>query len=119
MTLDLPMFVSRVALVDNAKDYNTVTKGALEVPPWPQELDCYAFTRVLRRREGGRLIVVGLNRPMHKSREALIGTMVHEAVHVFQYCMDRIGEDEPGTEVEAYTVESITMWMLKEGKVLK
>ena len=34
-------------------------------------------------------------------------TIVHEAVHVWQKMMEYMGEDTPGIETEAYTIERI------------
>lgn len=36
-----------------------------------------------------------------------IATLVHESVHVFQKIMQDVGEEEPGAETEAYSIESI------------
>jgi len=34
--------------------------------------------------------------------------LVHEAAHIFQFMMDAVNEDKPGTEVEAYTLQAIS-----------
>lgn len=33
--------------------------------------------------------------------------LMHEAVHIFQYIKEAIGEDEPGMETEAYSIQKI------------
>lgn len=35
-------------------------------------------------------------------------TIVHEAVHVWQFAVEAMGEREPGIEIEAYTIENFT-----------
>lgn len=42
------------------------------------------------------------------------GTCIHEAVHVFQKLRKYIGEDSPGDEWEAYTIEYIATSLIKE-----
>ena len=42
------------------------------------------------------------------------GTIIHEAVHVFQALTKYIGEDNPGDEWEAYTIEYIATSLIKE-----
>ena len=41
-------------------------------------------------------------------------TLIHEAVHVFQALKKYIGEDNPGDEFEAYSIEYIAMSLIKE-----
>jgi hypothetical protein len=43
-----------------------------------------------------------------------IGTIIHESVHIFQNCMKWIGEGDIGHEMEAYTIEAISVNLLKD-----
>lgn len=43
----------------------------------------------------------------------LAGVIAHEAVHVAQYVWEIIGEQNPGSEAEAYLVQTITRSILK------
>lgn len=41
------------------------------------------------------------------------GTLIHEAVHVFQQFCNHIGEREPSIEFEAYAIEAIAKRLMK------
>jgi hypothetical protein len=49
----------------------------------------------------------------------IVDTLVHEAVHIWQHTVDFIGEENPGDEMEAYTIAFITSSLLKEYNRLK
>jgi hypothetical protein len=42
----------------------------------------------------------------------VISTIVHEAVHVWQFICRVIGEDDPGIETEAYSIQHITEMLI-------
>jgi hypothetical protein len=44
----------------------------------------------------------------------VVCTLVHESVHIFQRLCDRIGEDEPSREFEAYSIERIAERLMRE-----
>jgi hypothetical protein len=57
--------------------------------------------------KGGGIRVIVCYRPSKKSIEEIHGDLVHEAVHVWQEIRSHMGESEPGTEQEAYSIEKI------------
>lgn len=40
--------------------------------------------------------------------------LVHEAVHVWQKCVEYIGERNPGREFEAYSIQAIAEMLMRE-----
>lgn len=45
--------------------------------------------------------------------DQLAGLMAHEAVHAARFVLDHFGEDDPGEETVAYTVQDITCELLR------
>lgn len=45
-------------------------------------------------------------------------TILHESVHVWQAIMDYMGEDNPGVEAEAYTIEYIAKQLMLRYQLL-
>jgi hypothetical protein len=60
---------------------------------------------------GDDFVVVGLKK--HDNPLEIVGLIVHEAVHVFDYICEAIGEDEPSDEFKAYSIQMITMMLMK------
>lgn len=46
-------------------------------------------------------------RSSQRSDEQIIGLLAHEAMHVWRYLCEAIGEDHPSPEFEAYTVQHL------------
>lgn len=61
--------------------------------------------------EGGSIVV---HLPEFGEPADDFSTLVHESVHVFQKIMHEIGEDEPGYEIEAYSIQNIFSTLLNE-----
>lgn len=81
-----------------------------------------AQTDMFVRDDGYAVIVVLLNPDLDDSDS--VSMLAHESVHVKQRIMDRVGEDEPAPEEEAYVtqaafdalMEAHGRWMRKHGK---
>jgi hypothetical protein len=65
-----------------------------------------ACTQTINARNGGIRVIV-CYRPSKKPIEQIHGDLVHEAVHVWQEIRSHLGEEKPGTEQEAYSIEKI------------
>lgn len=71
----------------------------------------HATTHVFEARAGLACIVCMRGHDEHSSVE-VAGLLVHEAVHIWQQYADRIGEHSPGTEQEAYAIQSIAQELM-------
>lgn len=60
--------------------------------------------------QGGTIIMVSLDK--FKERKDAIGVIVHEAVHVWQFICEAIGEERAGVEVEAYSIQDIVVSLI-------
>jgi hypothetical protein len=54
-----------------------------------------------------RLAIVCLRRRPGIKRVEIYGLLVHEAVHVWQWIKEELGEDRPSKEFEAYSIQGI------------
>ena len=64
-------------------------------------------------------IVVLLDKKANVTDSEKVALLVHESVHVWQEIRNRMGEKEPSSEFEAYSVQSIFLGLLglyQEGK---
>lgn len=62
--------------------------------------------------KGGLVCVVSVN-VEGRSASAITGTLIHEAVHVFQKFTEYIGEEKPSPEFEAYSIQSIAQTLIE------
>lgn len=60
----------------------------------------------------GLAVVVCLRGWRGRSPIEIAGLLVHEAVHVWQEYAERIGEDRPGREQEAYAIQAIAQELM-------
>lgn len=77
--------------------------------PWPETETSAAHTQHMRNdTTGASVVIVTVFPACETDALSVISAMVHEAVHVWQFICQKIGEDEPGMEMEAYAVQHIT-----------
>lgn len=62
------------------------------------------------RKTGTPVIIVTASAEIKETTSPLgiAGICAHEAVHVWQYIKEHIGEESPGMEQEAYAIQAIT-----------
>lgn len=64
-------------------------------------------------REAGKYaVIVSLGPTNGRTREEIYGLLVHEAVHVWQQIKRLLGEDHPGVEQEAYSIQRIAQELM-------
>lgn len=82
--------------------------------PWISNEHSSATAHHIRGSDGRAVVVVCLSDWQGRSPIEVAGLLVHEAVHVWQgYCED-IGEEKPGSEQEAYAIQSIAQELMAE-----
>lgn len=57
--------------------------------------------------------IVCISKQDGRKPSEIVGTLVHEAVHVWQEYAKYIGEDSPGKEQEAYAIQAIAQQLVQ------
>ena len=78
--------------------------------PYPD--DCQAAATGFRTETGGYCVLVTMP-PAKRAASVSIGLIVHECAHVWQVIKQKIGETDPGMEMEAYALQAITQEMIE------
>jgi hypothetical protein len=90
----------------------------LRVPqPWPAFLATEHANATVHMLEtpGDRQSVIACIPPGgDRDPFCIVGLIVHEAVHVWQWACEQMGEREPSVEFEAYAIQRITQNLLGE-----
>lgn len=78
-------------------------------------------TRAFESSNGLITILVCINKADIKKRAdtSVYALIVHEAYHAMQYIWECMGERAPGEEVAAYTIQSLSLWMMDEAKKIR
>jgi len=98
------------------QDYYKLLKSLkIPVADWDRWLmqDALATTHYFNTPKGNRLTVVCI--PVKPETDGIdIATLlVHESVHVVQEYFRFIGEDNPGTEIEAYAIQNVSATLMR------
>ncbi len=62
----------------------------------------------------GYVCLVVINTAEMSDGIAIAGVLVHEAVHVWQYFCEDIGEENPSVEFEAYSIQAIAQALMRD-----
>lgn len=82
--------------------------------PYPDVPNAGGHTQwIANATTGEALILVCIHSGAERDALEVIMTIVHEAVHVWQFLCEHIGEKAPGIEMEAYGVESISRGLIE------
>lgn len=105
-----------LALVTSAKQYRMALKFLMvserDAGPW---LSCGSDARTHTFYDGsGQLsCIVAIMVSKKASQNAVVGLLIHEAVHVWQQYADSIGERAPSSEFEAYSIQVISQRLIE------
>lgn len=85
-----------------------------------------AIVLKLKDDKGGEIAIVGMRNWTTLSTAQIVGLLAHEAVHLFDYHCELIGEDEPSEEFKCYSIQKYVQSLFqswqdqtKNGKVKK
>lgn len=81
---------------------------------WPRAAEKGGYTLLGKNDVTGcSTILVCLSAGAERDAMEVIMTLVHEAVHVWQFVREVIGERSPGIEMEAYGIEGISRSLIE------
>jgi hypothetical protein len=104
-----------LALCANEKTFNKALRHCGVLPGAARFLKsshANATTHWLENKSGDLVCIVCLGDTQGRNSIEIAGLLVHEAVHVWQRYCERIGEERPGEEQEAYAIQSIAQELM-------
>ena len=107
-----------LALARTEKQFNKLLKY-LRVPKkeWPQFHLSGSNSATIHLKDGnGENVCIVTLHCATKDKNRIYSLLVHEAVHVWQYKIEGIGEDRPSDEFEAYSIQAISKSLFDEYK---
>lgn len=78
-----------------------------------------ASTHFYRTGHGKRVAIVALKETEDMTATGIVGLLIHEAVHIWQYFCNSIGEKEPSIEFEAYAIQAISQELIESYSIIK
>jgi len=114
MKLDLGLLPLKLALCTDDERYQRFMSaiGVGQSTVWLQG-GCDATTHQLQSPDNHLSIVVCVDAGHTLNPIEIACLIVHEAVHVWQFYVDYYGEDKPGSEHEAYSIQIITQRLME------
>lgn len=82
-------------------------------PEWVSP-GAHATTHFLHNDEHEKVSVVCMKDWLGRDPIDVATLLVHEAVHIWQYWCEKIGEDRPGDEQEAYAIQLLSYTLMRE-----
>lgn len=120
MALDRVVWIDRgwqpvaIGFCPSETAWNREMKRVNGTAPWPDIPNAGGHTQWLRNDTTGEaIILVCIHSEAERDALEVILTILHEAVHVWQFLCDHIGEKKPGIEMEAYGIENITRSLIE------
>lgn len=80
---------------------------------WIRSPQADATSHTLESSAGRRIVLVCLRGWEKRCGIEIAGLLVHEAVHIWQQVREYVGEDNPSSEFEAYSVQAIAQDLMQ------
>jgi hypothetical protein len=78
------------------------------IPNDHSDATCYT----LENPDGKMCCIVAIRVKKKQDPNEIIGLLIHESVHVWQQFCERIGESNPSSEFEAYSIQAISQSLI-------
>lgn len=88
--------------------------GCQPIDDWIRNQHSDATVHFIEHSSGDRAVIVCVRVSGKRTGIEIAGLLVHEAVHIWQDYAERIGESKPGSEQEAYAIQSIAQELMAE-----
>lgn len=88
-----------------------LTKWPLTFPQWGANVQMFSKDGT---NEHCAVVTLAEDSQKNCNSVEIAGMLVHEAVHIWQYYAEKMGETKPGDEQEAYAVQGLTQELLAE-----
>lgn len=103
-----------IGFVPSEKAWNKTCKAHKIDALYPEMIGSAGYTVYLQNDKTGEgIILVCVNKAAERDPAEVVLTIVHEAVHVWQFVCRQIGEKSPGIEIEAYGIEAISRGLIE------
>jgi hypothetical protein len=100
-----------IGYVPNKAAWDRTAKAQNFDAPWKEPTPGGGWAQLLSNSRDAVVLVCIADKGFETTADVVLA-IVHESVHVWQFIRKHIGEDEPGIEVEAYSIEAITRGLL-------
>lgn len=114
-TLILGAFLT---LVTSEKQYQKAMRhcgiAKADAGRWIKAEHANATSHFLDNPDGRLCCIVALDPKIKATSIQIACLLVHESVHIFQKFCERIGEQEPSAEFEAYSIQTISQVLMTE-----
>lgn len=106
----------RVALVLSQEEFDDALRsaGSTHRALWISSPQSNATTSWTEHSDGAPIYIVSLAVKPDIFGTQIAAMLVHEAVHVFQYHCEYLGETSPSKEFEAYSIQTISQALMQK-----
>lgn len=118
-SLHCDIFPVTLIFIDNETEFDRIMRKAQGSADMLAEARCFptpgcAHTIALSGNGIGLVTLVTLGDFSEVPEEDIESILTHEAVHVWQFLKEAIGEDTPGCETEAYAIQYFARYLIQE-----
>ena len=87
------------------------------IPEWVSEGKDACVHYLMDNNAIEKCVIVCIRERKNTKYDEIVGLIIHEAVHVWQWICEEINERAPSTEFEAYAIQNISQKFISEYKI--